>query len=151
MINSMKKLMFKKIHFGYALFIMVAFSAAPVAILLGSIFFTTPTAQAFGPWVGLEVLSPPIKCVLDPKPDAQTCLASCSTCGDLPGGWCNGLFEVKARYLGGTNLLYKNMALCITPPPTPPNGGTFRPSSRCMGEYLFTGIVHQLSNFGCYR
>lgn len=143
----MKKLTKKKIHFGYALLIMVALSMIPT--ILFSVLFFTPASSAeafFGSNVGLLVLTQPIKCVLD-NVDGD-CLATCQICGDA--AQCNVLFEVKAKVLSGINLLYKTQALCLTSP-LPPLVGNFRPGARCIGKYFLFGPIHYLFNFGCYR
>ncbi|MDX9893779.1 MAG: hypothetical protein RB292_05250 [Patescibacteria group bacterium] len=104
------------------------------------------SAKAVSPGIGLQVLSPPIKCVQDEL--SPTCLATCPICGNL-AGVCTSLFEVKAIKLSGSAMLYQNQALCIYNP-TPPNGGIFRPGGQCMGNVFGFG-PHFLFNFGCSR
>ena len=143
----MKKIIFQKIHFGVALLNILAVSVMSLTTLFSLMLYDPTSAEAaFGSSVGLEILSPPIKCVLN-SVDGN-CLASCPICGDIAS--CNGLFEVKARVLSGVNLLYKTQALCLTSP-IPPTLGTFRPASRCLGKYFLAANIHLLFNFGCYR
>ena len=97
--------------------------------------------------IGLRVIAPIVKCVPDPQTVGSTCLDSCMVCGDLPG--CSGMFEVRAKYLGGVNLLYKGQALCVNSP-TPPKGGTFRPGNMCLGIVGGVG-PHKLVNFACTK
>ncbi len=104
------------------------------------------SAKAALPGIGITVISPPIKCVQDTL--SPTCYTTCPICGDLVG-ICNGLFEVKAKYLSGKNILYKNSALC-TPQSFPPNGGSFRPGGFCLGNVIGNG-PHTLINFGCSK
>ncbi|RJQ31951.1 hypothetical protein C4572_01910 [Candidatus Parcubacteria bacterium] len=139
----MKKIALKNIHFAISLsIIIVLFTASSALIIVSGV----KVAQAFYGRIGLAVRTAPMKCV--PDPDASTCLGSCPFCGSL-AGVCSGLFEIQALYLSGTPLLYMGQALCV-PSPIPPNGGTFRPGSRCLGLAFGTG-PHQLYNFGCYR
>ncbi|NUM25560.1 MAG: hypothetical protein HUU49_02940 [Candidatus Buchananbacteria bacterium] len=128
-------LMHKKVNILVALLIIliVAISAA-FAI----------SAQAI-PGIGLRVIAPPIKCT--PDPYGATCLASCPICGDIAG--CSSLFETKAMYLGGSNVLYKGQALC-TNQPMPNRGGTFRPGVTCLGSLIGMG-PHLFVQFGCGR
>jgi len=143
MLTNMLK---RKIHFGYALFIIAALSVIPVSLYVGLLISPDPAEAVIGFDVGLRVISPPIKCVLNSI--EGNCLASCPICGDT--AVCNGLFEVKAQFLSGTNLLYKGAALCI-PSPVTPLGGAFRPGAQCLGKYFAVGPVHTLFNFNCGR
>ena len=124
------------------------FAALLIIIILAIISAWAISVKALGPstfGIGVNILTSPIKCVLDPKPDATTCLASCPICGSIPG--CVGLFEVKAQFLSGTNMLARGQAFCINSP-LPPNGGSFSPGSQCLGNVSGRG-PHQLQNFGC--
>lgn len=104
------------------------------------------SAQAV-PGVGLRIISTPIKCVPDPPPESATCLASCSICGDIAG--CSGLFETRAKFLGGKNVLYKGQALCSATP-MPNRGGAFKPGAGCLGSIIGFG-PHKFIQLGCSR
>ena len=135
--------MFKKIHFGYAMLIICSISTIPLTIFVASLFVSSSNAEAIiGSNIGLQVLSIPIKCVQDEL--SPTCNATCTFCGDL-AGICNGLTEVKARFLSGINTLH-NSALCLVNPLI--LQGTFRPGSKCIGKVVGAG-PHILYNFGC--
>jgi len=126
-------LMHKKINIFLALLIMA---------IITIIFAWVISAQAMS-GIGVNILTPPIKCT--PDPDAATCLISCPLCGSL--ATCSSLFQVQAIYLGGQNSLYLGQAFCLFNP-KPPNGGRFHPGGQCLGNIFGKG-PHFLINFGC--
>lgn len=135
--------MFKKIHFGYALLIICSISTIPASIYITSLLLSSSNAEAIiGSNIGLQVLSVPIKCIQDEL--SPTCNATCTFCGDL-AGICNGMTEVKTRFLNGINVLH-NSALCLVNPVI--LQGAFRPGVKCIGKVVGVG-PHILYNFGC--
>lgn len=131
-------LMHKKVNIFIALLILAI-------LVIGVSYFIS--AKALGPGIGVNIISPPMKCTLDPgTPPPGTCNITCSACGSLT--WiCASLFEVKATFLSGTNSLYQGQAFCLSNP-IPPNGGIFRSGGQCLGNVMGMG-PHTLMNFGC--
>ena len=127
-----------------ALAVIIGIASVAAAGVSTSLLLSDPASAMSG--IGFETTVAPVKCILDP--DTGTC-PNCPICGDL-SGVCGSLYEIQGRWLSGSpNQLHNGLAFC-TSAPTPPNGGTFRPGSRCIGIYNGTG-PHQLFNFGCYR
>ena len=136
-------LMHRKINFGLALLII---------FVIAGIFAWIISARAVSlPGIGLVVISPAVPCTLDPgTPPPGTCTVSCPTCGSLIG-ICAGLWEVKARFLSGSPVLFQGAggpALCLTSP-IPPTFGSFRPGGQCIGNITGFG-PHFLQNFACF-
>lgn len=167
----LKKLAKKEIKFAHGLGIVIiaALLASTVvglnvsftlnyvkALSLSSMLGSSALTQSFGSMVGLEILTPPVKCSIT-NPYTEDCLGVCQACGNITGA-CAGFFEVKARFLSGSmNPLWPYgapvmQALCLANP-LPPNGGSFYTGSRCIGQV--SGVLppgpHILKNFGCYR
>ena len=147
----MKKIALSKIPFIPVLLIIISLSIIPASIFLTIYFSGVAEAEALlGFQIGMEVLKPPMKCVLN-NIDGD-CLASCPICGDLAD--CNGLIELDVRALNTSAkaILYKGTALCMTPEDIrPANGGTFRTGSRCSGIVMQTGKIYKQRSVGCYR
>lgn len=130
-------LMHKKVNLLIALLVIIVIAISAAFAI---------SAQAL-PGIGLRVVTAPIKCVSDPPPESATCLASCPICGDIAG--CASLFETKAKFLGGKNVLYKGQALCSVTP-TPNRGGVLKPGSACLGTIAGFG-PHRFIQLGCSR
>lgn len=143
-------LMHRKVNIGLALL---------VIFVIAGIFAWIISARAvLLPGIAIRVISPAIPCITNTDITAPSgiCTNTCQTCGTL-AFVCNGMFEVKAIYWGGTNLLMLGAggpALCLPastggiPPIAAPNP-VFTPGSFCLGNIFFTPIGHILSNFGC--
>lgn len=139
----MKKILFFEIHPFLALLMIFSVALVPASIGIFVMYEPSPPAQAIiGSDISIDVLSIPVKCVQDEL--SPTCTQTCTFCGDL-AGICNGMFEVKARYINGVNLLH-NSALCLVTPTILQN--SFQSGARCKGKVIGAG-PHILYNFGC--
>lgn len=128
-------LMHKKINIWLALI---------VIIILASLAAWAISVNA-GMGAGIQLVGMVTPCVFN-SIDGN-CLASCPICGDT--AVCNGVSEIKARYLGGVNVLYKGAALCI-PKGSRPTQGTFKPGGKCLGNFIMIyPPAHSWSALGC--
>jgi hypothetical protein len=140
-------LMHRKVNFFAALLIIVIIASIFVFAISVKAQFINPFSGG-APGIGIEIFTPPIKCVPDPcpGPTCGLCIGSCPVCGNL-GGICTSLFEIHAVFLSGVNTLYQGLAFC-TPQTFPPMGGSFTPGAQCLGQVYGVG-PHLLFNFGC--
>lgn len=147
---DMRKFAQQRINFGIALLVIIAASTIPLVLFSGLVIFQMRQAEAvLGTDVGLQVLSAPIICVLDPL--TERC-DNCVFCGDVPT--CEGNSEVLVRPLNtlARTALSKGQALCLGPGyQTTLKRGNFLPKSKCLGKVqFFPGLnLHKLFNFGC--
>lgn len=150
---NMHKVLHKKVHFGFALMVILALGTIPAVFSVALMVDPVREAEAIiGQDASLEIVGVPLPCSIT-DPITRIC-GMCGFCGTSYPTICNGMTEIQVRALNQKTmpLLEKTQALCLTKATVrPPNGGSFRPGSRCIGKIMKLGPFHQLFNFGCYK
>jgi len=94
----MKKIMFKKIHFGFALFVLASLSVIPISILaLISFNASTNEARAFATTSFGGKITYTSECQIeDPVYEPSVC-HTCLLCTGLLGSACAGVTEIQFK------------------------------------------------------